>query len=114
MSQTWTPIPPVTQAQAEQVRDIVIGHFRSWTHTPDGTRHPLRELPVLHGPNTGWGEHWCLVWVGYSEVPPSQWETLVTLGGREDYTGARIEPAQFPPELLCEGVDSGVLGIYPR
>lgn len=114
MTHVWAPIKPVTPEQAETVREIVINHFRAWTHDPDGTLHPLRELPVLHAPRTGWGDHWYLVWVAYSEVPPSQWETLVTLGGREDYTGVRIEPAVFPPDLLCEGVTSGVLGIYLR
>lgn len=110
---TWTPIRPVTRAQAEAVRAIVIDHFPGWTRDPDGNPVPDSELPHLEPPGTGWGEHWVLVWSGYRTRPPYEWETLVTIGGCEEFSRTRIEPATFPPPVHCEGVCLDVMGIYP-
>lgn len=114
MTQVWEPIPPVSEELARAVRDIVIEHFRSWTHDPDGNLLPGEELPELKAPGTGWGDHWCLLWTGLATATPYEWPTLATLGGREEYTGAAVAPASFPPELLCEAASLSELSICPR
>lgn len=106
-------VEPVSQELAEQVREVVIAHFPAYTQDLNGVRHEARDLPVLHEPDTGWGEHWVLSWEGTPVGTPYEWPILVTGGGYEEYTGAQVAPAVFPAEVFCEPINGIELGIYP-
>lgn len=102
-------LKPVSAKAARAVLKIVREHFRAWTHTPDGK--PLEHTPpVLHEPGTGWGDHWVISWEGEG---PHPWPVLLTGGGVDDYSGARVEPATLPRGVFCEPINGCELGIYP-
>jgi hypothetical protein len=105
-------VRPVTPAQAHAVRDAVIEHFRSWTRGPDGVWLDEPGLPVLHEPNTGWGDQWCLVWIGYHEPTPYLWPTLCANGGTAEFTRATVAPLVCPPGVACEAASVSELTIH--
>lgn len=100
-------MPDTPKPVSEEDAHIVLLKLRQHVHRHGGQS---ASSPVLHEPDTGWGSHWVISWEPCALYP---WPILVTGGGIDDYTGARIPPADFPAAVFCEPVNACEMGIYP-
>lgn len=96
------PKPVSTQA-AHNVLTVLREYLRPWIDQSGVS-------PVMHEPDTGWGEHWVISWEGGGLFP---WTVLATGGGIDDYSGHPIEAAPLPADVFCEPISACELGIYP-
>lgn len=99
----------ISKDQAEQTREMLISHFRAWTHTADGDRLPDEFLPTLYEPGFH-ADGWTVGWDG----GPDNWPHMSVMGRVDDVSGREFEPATFPPGVAADALDNVILTLYPR